>query len=105
MRHFLNNSSMSGIVLFSAALIALILFNSPWSEPFHHFWEINFSIGFGDHQLSKTLHHWINDGLMAAFTIPARVKCDEITYGTKLDQLLSQFKAAHPNNSPTVTTE
>ena len=269
MRRFLKNSSMSGIVLFSAALIALILSNSPWAEPFHHFWEINFSIGFGGHQLSKTLHHWINDGLMAvfffvvglelkreiisgelsnprnavlpivaavggmvvpavifyvinpsgeaargwgipmatdiafalgilyllgdrvpvslkvfltalaiaddlgavlviaffytstinlenlltgvvflgvliagnrigvrstlfygivgvgglwlafllsgvhatiaavlaAFTIPARVKCDEITYGAKLDQLLLQFKAAHPNNSSTVTTE
>jgi NhaA family Na+:H+ antiporter len=269
MQRFLKNSSMSGIVLFSAALIALILSNSPWAEPFHHFWEINFSIGFGDHQLSKTLHHWINDGLMAvfffvvglelkreiiggelsnprnailpvvaavggmvvpaviflvinpsgeaakgwgipmatdiafalgilyllgervpvslkvfltalaiaddlgavlviaffytstinlenllagvgflcvliagnrlgvrstlfygivgvgglwlafllsgvhatiaavlaAFTIPARVKCDERTYGAKLDQLLLQFKAVHPNNSPTVTTE
>lgn len=67
MHRFLSNSSMSGIVLFSAALAALLISNSPWAEAFHHFWEINFSIGFGGWQLSKTLHHWINDGLMAVF--------------------------------------
>ncbi len=67
MSRFLNNSTMSGIVLFSAALLAIILSNSPWSGAFHHFWEINFSIGFSDWQLSKSLHHWINDGLMAVF--------------------------------------
>jgi len=67
MKRFLNNSTMSGIVLFSAALLAIVLSNSPWSEEFHHLWEINFSIGFSDWQLSKSLHHWINDGLMAVF--------------------------------------
>ncbi|KAF0189742.1 MAG: sodium/proton antiporter NhaA [Desulfobulbaceae bacterium] len=67
MQRFLSHSSMSGMVLFSAALIALILSNSPWSAAFHHFWEIKFSIGFSHWQLSKSLHHWINDGLMALF--------------------------------------
>ncbi len=67
MKRFLNNSTMSGIVLFSAALLAIILSNSPWSEAFHHFWENKFSIGYNEWQLSKSLHHWINDGLMAVF--------------------------------------
>ena len=67
MKRFLNNSTMSGIVLFSSALIAILLSNSPWADDFHHFWEIRFSIGFHDWQLSKSLHHWINDGLMAVF--------------------------------------
>jgi NhaA family Na+:H+ antiporter len=58
---------MSGIMLFSSALIALILANSPWSETYHHFWETPFTIGFGEHVLTKSLHHWINDGLMAVF--------------------------------------
>ena len=66
-RDFMNNSSTSGIILFSSAAIALILANSPWSEEYHHFWQISFSIGFGDHVLTKSLHHWINDGLMAVF--------------------------------------
>lgn len=64
---FISNSTMSGIVLFSAAFLALVLSNSPWSEAFHHFWENEFSIGFSNHVLTKSLHHWINDGLMAVF--------------------------------------
>lgn len=67
MQRFLNNSAMSGIILFFAAFISLILSNSPWAEAFHHFWEVHFSIGFSDWHLSKSLHHWINDGLMAIF--------------------------------------
>ncbi len=67
MRRFLNNSTMSGIVLFSSAFLAMILANSPWSEAFHHIWETKFFIGFGDFQINKSLHHWINDGLMAVF--------------------------------------
>ncbi len=67
MHRFLNNSAMSGIILFFAAFISLILSNSPWAEAFHHFWEVHFSIGFSGWHLSKSLHHWINDGLMAIF--------------------------------------
>ncbi|MEA1787432.1 Na+/H+ antiporter NhaA [Arenibacter sp. GZD96] len=67
MKHFMSNSTTSGIVLFSSALLALILTNSPWANAFHHFWENTFSIGFGKYMVSKSLHHWINDGLMAVF--------------------------------------
>ena len=67
MRRFIHKSSTGGIVLFSAALLAIILSNSPWKESFHHFWEMEFSIGFNGSVLNKSLHHWINDGLMAIF--------------------------------------
>jgi Na+:H+ antiporter, NhaA family len=53
--------------LFSSAFIALVISNSPWGDAYHHFWETTFTIGFGDMVLSKSLHHWINDGLMAVF--------------------------------------
>ena len=67
MKRFMSNSTTSGIILFSSALLALILANSPWASDFHHIWEIKFSIGFGKYEISKSLHHWINDGLMAIF--------------------------------------
>lgn len=67
MRGFLKNSTTSGIVLFTAAFTAILLSNSPLADEFHHLWEITLSIGLGDWQLSKSLHHWINDGLMAVF--------------------------------------
>lgn len=67
MKRFINNSTTSGIVLFSSAGLALILANSPWKEEYHHLWHTVFSIGFGDFVVAKDLHHWINDGLMAVF--------------------------------------
>ncbi len=67
MASFINKSSTSGIILFSSAFLAILLANSPWAESFHHFWEKEFAIGFNGKMLSKSLHHWINDGLMAVF--------------------------------------
>lgn len=54
-------------MLFSSAIVALILANSPLADEFESFWKINFSIGFGEAIIDKDLHHWINDGLMAVF--------------------------------------
>lgn len=64
---FIQKSTTGGIVLFLSALIAVVLANSPWKEPFLHFWEAEIGISFGSFQLYSTLHHWINDGLMAVF--------------------------------------
>lgn len=64
---FINNSTTSGIILFVSAILALILANSPLKESYHHFWENTFTIGFSDFVMSKSLHHWINDGLMSIF--------------------------------------
>lgn len=66
-RRFIEDSTTSGILLFSSAVVAILLSNSPWSQEFHDLWEIDFSIGFNGHVISKSLHHWINDGLMAVF--------------------------------------
>jgi NhaA family Na+:H+ antiporter len=64
---FISNSKASGIVLFAAVIIALILANSPFKSAYHHFWENTFTIGFSDFKVSRSLHHWINDGLMSIF--------------------------------------
>jgi Na+:H+ antiporter, NhaA family len=66
-KRFINNSTTGGIILFASAILAMILSNSPWSIQFHHLWEIEFSVGFNGAVISKSLHHWINDGLMAVF--------------------------------------
>lgn len=67
MKRFLSNSSMSGIVLIGSALLAIMLSNSSLSGWFHDIWETNLSVSLGELQLSKSIHHWINDGLMAVF--------------------------------------
>ncbi len=66
-QQFMGNSTASSIVLFASAFIAIIIANTPWANDFHHIWEIELGLGFGEHAISKSLHHWINDGLMAVF--------------------------------------
>ena len=63
----ISNSKSGGLVLFGSAILALFLANSPFADSYHHLWETPVRIGFGANTLEKTLHHWINDGLMAMF--------------------------------------
>lgn len=54
-------------MLFISAVVAMVWANSPFSYTYHKIWHIPFAIGFGGFTISKDLHHWINDGLMAVF--------------------------------------
>ncbi|MDP1676743.1 MAG: Na+/H+ antiporter NhaA [Bacteroidota bacterium] len=64
---FFHSSTSGGIVLLVCTAIALLWANSPWSDSYFSLWEEHFSIGVGNVTLSKTLLHWINDGLMVIF--------------------------------------
>ena len=63
----MHDESTAGIVLLISAVIAMIWANSAWSDSYHHLWEYKISIQAGEYGISKTLHEWINDGLMAMF--------------------------------------
>ena len=65
---FISNSIMGGIVLLIAAVVAIILANSPWSEWFLGFWKNKISIGINSELfLNYDLQHWVNDGLISIF--------------------------------------
>jgi NhaA family Na+:H+ antiporter len=66
-REFSAREASGGILLMGAALIALVWANSPLAESYVSLWRTPLTIGFGDVALSKSLHLWINDGLMAIF--------------------------------------
>ncbi len=63
---FIHLEYTSGIVLLGCVLAAILWSNFD-HESYEHLWEINFSVGFDKFELSKPLHVWINDGLMAIF--------------------------------------
>ena len=67
LEEFIHRQTTSGILLMLCAVFALYLANSQWSAAYHHFLQTPFTIGLPDFQLSKSVHHWINDGLMAMF--------------------------------------
>lgn len=67
LEEFIHRQTTSGILLMLCAVVALYIANSQWSEAYHQILELPFTIGLQGFQLSKSLHHWINDGLMALF--------------------------------------
>lgn len=64
---FIHRQTTSGILLMLFAVAALIIANSGMADGYHHFLQQYLTIGLESFQLSKSLHHWINDGLMAIF--------------------------------------
>lgn len=64
---FMHAETSAGIVLMISALAAVVWSNSPWSESYFHLWEYEFGIRLGPYEIEKSIHHWINDGLMAMF--------------------------------------
>jgi len=64
---FIHRQTTSGLLLMGTALIALLLSNSFLSEAYHHFIHTPVSFNVGGWSLSMSLHHWVNDGLMALF--------------------------------------
>lgn len=65
---FIGQEKSGGIVLGVSVLIALVLANSGLSEGYFEFFQQHFGFTFnGTAYLYYSLHHWINDGLMAIF--------------------------------------
>jgi len=67
LEEFIHRQTTSGVLLMLCAVAALYIANSQWNEAYRHLLEMQFTIGMQGFQLSKSLHHWINDGLMALF--------------------------------------
>ena len=84
------NEAAGGIVLLLTTIAALLLANSPLHTLYHDFFENEISIKLGHRTLTMTLHHFINDGLMAIFFFSIGLELKrEILAGE-----LSNFKSA-----------
>ncbi|MCU7944562.1 MAG: Na+/H+ antiporter NhaA [Candidatus Thiodiazotropha sp. (ex Cardiolucina cf. quadrata)] len=67
LQDFMRQDSSSGILLIFAAILAMILENSPLSWFYDALLDTPVEIRIGELQLAKPLLLWINDGLMAVF--------------------------------------
>lgn len=58
---------IGGIILFTAAVAAIVVNNS-WLSPYYHMLETVYAgVSIGNFALQKNLVHWINDGFMALY--------------------------------------
>jgi NhaA family Na+:H+ antiporter len=64
---FVKQETTSGLILMATALLALVLANSVLAAHFQHLLHVPVGFAFGGWELEKSLHHWVNDGLMTLF--------------------------------------
>lgn len=65
--HFLHAQTTTGIILMFMTIVALLLANTPLTDTYIHFFHTKINFNVGSWTLSNSIHHWINDGLMAFF--------------------------------------
>ena len=65
--HFIHAQTTTGLVLMFMTVFALILANTPLTDSYMHFFHTKIDFNVGSWTLSHSIHHWINDGLMAIF--------------------------------------
>ncbi len=67
LEEFIHRQTTSGVLLMVCAVIALAIGNSSYHEAYEHFLHTEISLGFGESSFSLSIHHWINEALMALF--------------------------------------
>lgn len=92
-QRFIRIESLSGLLLFGAAIIALVWANSPFRDAYHAMWQYELGVDTEGFSLSKPLILWVNDGLMAVFFFLIGL---EIKRELLIGELDSMKKAALP---------
>ena len=67
LQEFIAQETSAGIILFCAAVAAMVAVNSALNPHYLAFLDIPVAIQFGGFEIAKPLALWINDGLMAIF--------------------------------------
>ena len=67
LRQFLATETAGAVVLFAAAVVALVWANSPWHASYESLWHLRTKASIGSWSLDMNLRHLVNDGFMALF--------------------------------------
>ncbi len=67
LQSFIHTEEVSAGILLLAAAAAIGWANSPWSDSYYDFWHIHISFDIHIFDISESLQHLVNEGLMAVF--------------------------------------
>ncbi|MEA3512029.1 MAG: Na+/H+ antiporter NhaA, partial [Campylobacterota bacterium] len=90
---FVSKEALSGLLLFTATILAVLIANSMLSQSYYELWNMPLGITLGTINISMSLAMWINDGLMALFFLMVGL---EIKRELLLGELSSVKKASFP---------
>lgn len=88
-----SNGTIAAAVMVLAAILAVIVANTPAYETVHHFFETGLTLGVGDWSATITLEQFVNDFLMAIFFLLVGI---ELKYEMTVGQLRRPRQAALP---------
>ena len=66
-QRFMEVEAAGGVVMVTAAVVALVWANSPWSAGYDALWETPVRLAAGSAAIDLSLRDWVNDALMALF--------------------------------------
>lgn len=78
-KEFAESGKAGGVVLILCTIVSLTIANSPWSEPYLHFWHLNIA--------GLSVEQWINDALMAVFFLLIGLELERELYNGELSEL------------------
>jgi NhaA family Na+:H+ antiporter len=92
-QRFIHTEAAGGVVLLLAAIVALVVANSPLGPSVEAFWKTPIGFRIGGFALEHSLRHWINDGLVTLFffVVGLEIKRELVT-----GELSKQGAAAFP---------
>lgn len=90
---FFAMETASGILLMITTIVAMIWANSPFYHSYEMMLELPVGIKLGGIDVTKSLHHWVNDGIMVIFFFVVGL---EIKRELIVGELSSPRKAALP---------
>ena len=84
---FLAIEAASGILLLIAAAVALLWANSPWRDSYAALWHTRLGFRLGPYAFDRSLHFWINDGVMTIFFFVVGLEIRREIHRGELSQL------------------
>ncbi len=67
LEEFIHRQTTSGVLLMICAVVALVIANGPLHTRYEHLLHTEIGLSMGNFAFSLSIHHWINELLMAAF--------------------------------------
>lgn len=101
LEQILHNGTYAAVLLLLSAMLAIFCANSQWilwegktlAEWYAQLWHVELGFAVGEREVTQSLHHWVNDGLMAIFFFLVGL---EIKRELLVGELASVRKAALP---------
>lgn len=85
---FINEESIGGIILIIATVVAMVWANSAFYNSYHFIWhELKVGYVWGELKMIASVHHWINDGLMALFFFTVGLEIKREVMGGELSSI------------------